>query len=79
MRFSPRIPDLHFLSEQVNVIFVGHMTPLTAGRGFILAGSKTPINVRLRSCPKAICSAATALGDGVLRCVTRRNTDATVT
>ena len=75
----PLVPDLHPLLEQGNVFFVGHVTPLTAGMGFILAGAKTPINVRLGSCPKTICSAATAPVDGVLRCVTRRNTDATVT
>jgi hypothetical protein len=40
------------LLEQSNLFFVGHVTPLTAGRGFILAGAKTPINVRLGLCPK---------------------------
>jgi len=42
------------------VFFVGHVTPLTAGRGFILAGAKTLINVRLGSCPKTIRSAVSA-------------------
>src|SRR3954469_26022019 len=49
--FPPPVPDLHSLLEQGNVFFVGHVTPLTAGMGFILAGAKTPINVRLGSCP----------------------------
>jgi hypothetical protein len=34
------------------MFFVGHVTPLTVETGFILAGSKTPINLRLGSCPK---------------------------
>jgi hypothetical protein len=74
IRYPPRIPNPSPLLEQGNVFFVGHVTPLTAGMGFILAGAKTPINVRLGSCPKTICSAATAPADGVLRRVTACDT-----
>src|SRR4051812_49864304 len=42
------------LIEQGNVFFVGHVTPLTAGMGFILAGSIRPVNMRFGSCPQTV-------------------------
>jgi hypothetical protein len=36
------------------VFFVGHVTPLTAGMRFILAGSIRPVNVRFGSCPQTV-------------------------
>jgi hypothetical protein len=69
----PLVPDLRPLLKPGNLFFVGHVTPLTAGMEFILAGARLPINTRLGSCPKTTpFSRATVPADGVLRCDTKR-------
>src|SRR3954469_14878608 len=73
--FPPPVPDLHSLLEQGNVFFVGHVTPLTAGMGFILTGSKTPINVCLGSCPKTTPFSCYCPCPIVCCGVSRRNTE----